>query len=279
MDETLDGRIVPVERATTTIPVNQGFARGTSANNAGDRNFTHDINNSARNTGIVDIFVFPMVTFKSTIAYLEQVMPGQSADWYNRIASEITAGRMPLPKLGTVPAPSPQPTEIQPSVPVEVETCPTINITGKKYWKSLEPQPIEIQQSVPVEPEAEARPEVNMARQKYLKSLEPQPPTAKPKSKTKQLKQGTYQSSQSSQSKPTSLVPDTVGEALRQANKPKPKRVQAANGTTKWKLESLVHGDKQAASRLAAQVAFAHPEKTEQWCWEKAIYDLGRDRF
>jgi hypothetical protein len=47
---------------------------------------------------------------------------------------------------------------------------------------------------------------------------------------------------------------------------------------TKYRLRTLVHSDHNAAERLVAQVAFAHPDKTEQWCWDKAIFDLERDR-
>jgi hypothetical protein len=198
-------------------------------------NFTNDINKSAVNTGIVDILLFPMVAAKSTIAYLQEIMPGQSEAWYDRIAAEITAGRMPLPKVESIPDPTPKPTE----------------------------EPVLLPNAI------------NPARQRYLASNDSPAPTAKPKSKTKQLKQGTYRA----KSAASTAIPNTVGEALKQASQPQTKRVQPANATTKWKLESLVHGDRNAASRLAAQIAFANPDKTEQWCWEKAIYDLRRDRF
>jgi hypothetical protein len=78
--------------------------------------------------------------------------------------------------------------------------------------------------------------------------------------------------------RPSANIPNTVGEALQQATL-KPKRpAQPANATTKWKLERLVHSDKKAAERLAAQVSSSNPGKSEQWCWEKAICDLERDR-
>jgi hypothetical protein len=37
--------------------------------------------------------------FMLTIDRLKSVMPGQSADWYRRIAAEIDAGKMPMPSL------------------------------------------------------------------------------------------------------------------------------------------------------------------------------------
>jgi hypothetical protein len=102
----------------------------------------------------------------------------------------------------------------------------------------------------------EPPPIINQARQRFT---EPTPePVAPPR--------------------PSSNIPNTVGEALQQATL-KPKRpAQPANATTKWKLERMVHGDNKAAARLAAQVSFANPDKSEQWCWEKAICDLARDR-
>jgi hypothetical protein len=124
---------------------------------------------------------------KSTITYLKQIMPGQPNAWYERIAGEVLAGRMPLPKIQGV-----------------------------------------------VEPSA------------------PKPPAA---------------------SKPSATVPNTVGAAIRQAS-----RKQPANAATKAKLHKLAHSDKAVAARLASQVAFNHPHKSEQWCYEKAIFDLERDR-
>jgi hypothetical protein len=36
-----------------------------------------------------------------TIERLEEVMPGQSVDWYRRIANLIDDGMMPMPMIGT----------------------------------------------------------------------------------------------------------------------------------------------------------------------------------
>lgn len=152
---------------------------------------------------------------KSTVNYLKTIMPGQSEAWYDRIASDILCGKMPLPKVEGVPAPV---ATIEPAPPTTV----------------------------------------NPARQRFT--------------------EGTRRSEPVSPPRPSANIPNTVGEALQQATH-KPKRpTQPANATTKGKLERLVHSDKNAAARLAAQVAFSNPDKSEQWCWEKAIFDLERDR-
>jgi hypothetical protein len=151
---------------------------------------------------------------KPTVTYLQTIMPGQPDAWYDRIASDILCGKMPLPMVEGVP-------------------LPAITITPP--------------------------PTVNPARQRFTEGIHRSAPAAPPR--------------------PSSNIPNTVGEALQQATH-KPKRPnQLANATTKGKLERLVHSDKRAAERLAAQVAFSHPDKSEQWCWEKAIFDLERDRF
>jgi hypothetical protein len=123
-------------------------------------------------------------------------------------------------------------------------------------------------------PKALPIPTVNAARQRFLDGSkrqsppEPVKPPVKPKSKTQQLKRGTYRS----------VIPNTVNEAIQQVSQ-KPKRpAQPANAATKRKLAGLTHGDNATAARLAAQVAFINPGKSEQWCWEKAIFDLERDR-
>jgi hypothetical protein len=47
---------------------------------------------------------------------------------------------------------------------------------------------------------------------------------------------------------------------------------------TESRLLRLVNYDRQMAERLAESVRAKNPDKTEQWCWEKAIWDLERDR-
>ncbi|NJL42143.1 MAG: hypothetical protein HC899_40055 [Leptolyngbyaceae cyanobacterium SM1_4_3] len=44
------------------------------------------------------------------------------------------------------------------------------------------------------------------------------------------------------------------------------------------KLYRLLHGDRDAADRLIGAIRVRNPDKSEQWCWDKAIFDLERDR-
>ncbi|MBW4474067.1 MAG: hypothetical protein KME45_27385 [Stenomitos rutilans HA7619-LM2] len=43
-------------------------------------------------------------------------------------------------------------------------------------------------------------------------------------------------------------------------------------------LLSLVNGEAETVDRLLANTRRLNPHKTEQWVWEKVIYDLERDR-
>jgi hypothetical protein len=47
---------------------------------------------------------------------------------------------------------------------------------------------------------------------------------------------------------------------------------------TRKRLVGLVGGNKAIAQRLVVDVQRRNPGRTEQWCWEKAIYDVERDR-
>lgn len=44
------------------------------------------------------------------------------------------------------------------------------------------------------------------------------------------------------------------------------------------RLLSLVNGDMSTAQRLVANIKNSYPQRTEEWCWEKAADDLIRDR-
>ena len=45
------------------------------------------------------------------------------------------------------------------------------------------------------------------------------------------------------------------------------------------KLLKLLGGDRQTANRLIQQSRLKQPDKSANWHWEKAIYDLERDRW
>ncbi|HIK45606.1 MAG TPA: hypothetical protein IGR64_12095 [Leptolyngbyaceae cyanobacterium M65_K2018_010] len=47
---------------------------------------------------------------------------------------------------------------------------------------------------------------------------------------------------------------------------------------TQRELLRLVGGNQALAQRLVEEIHHRHPDHTEQWCWEKAIYDIERDR-
>ncbi|GFE72172.1 hypothetical protein [Chroococcus sp. FPU101] len=41
----------------------------------------------------------------------------------------------------------------------------------------------------------------------------------------------------------------------------------------------MIAGDKKVTERLIKQLRYKYPDETEAWYWEKAIYDLERDRY
>ena len=50
------------------------------------------------------------------------------------------------------------------------------------------------------------------------------------------------------------------------------------NRSTRQQLMRLVNGNQAVADRLISRVRSQHPDRSEQWWWEKAIYDIQRDR-
>jgi hypothetical protein len=55
-------------------------------------------------------------------------------------------------------------------------------------------------------------------------------------------------------------------------------RDRGAARATRKRLLGLVGGNAAVAQRLVSDVQRRNPDRTEQWCWEKAIYDVERDR-
>jgi hypothetical protein len=56
------------------------------------------------------------------------------------------------------------------------------------------------------------------------------------------------------------------------------RRTSGVSRSTQQQLMRLVNGNRHVADRLVARVRAQHPDRSDQWCWEKAIYDLERDR-
>ncbi|MEL7511483.1 MAG: hypothetical protein AAGM27_04930 [Cyanobacteria bacterium J06554_3] len=55
-------------------------------------------------------------------------------------------------------------------------------------------------------------------------------------------------------------------------------RDRGVSRNTRRQLLGLVGGNATVAQRLVDDVSKRNPGRTEQWCWEKAIYDIERDR-
>jgi len=55
-------------------------------------------------------------------------------------------------------------------------------------------------------------------------------------------------------------------------------RARGVSRSTRNQLLRLVGGNTAVAQRLVSDVSDRNPTRTEQWCWEKAIYDIERDR-
>ena len=61
--------------------------------------------------------------------------------------------------------------------------------------------------------------------------------------------------------------------------RPAPKvRIGSPSRAVQRKLMGLVGNDRDIAEGLAQRLKLKHPGRSDDWCWEKAIYDLERDR-
>lgn len=56
------------------------------------------------------------------------------------------------------------------------------------------------------------------------------------------------------------------------------KPLASVQGQTRRQLLRLVGGNRATAERLVFQARQRYPGESEQWYWEKAIYDIQRDR-
>ena len=71
---------------------------------------------------------------------------------------------------------------------------------------------------------------------------------------------------------------EVVGVPEQKAAAPKTRFTSSVSSVTKIKLYKLCGDDAKTAERLVSGVRFNNPQQSEQWCWEKAIWDLERDR-
>ena len=58
----------------------------------------------------------------------------------------------------------------------------------------------------------------------------------------------------------------------------RPKRSSTVTRQIKAKLEQLCGSDYRLAQRLVEGIRADHPDRSEQWCWEKAVWDIEHDR-
>ena len=70
-------------------------------------------------------------------------------------------------------------------------------------------------------------------------------------------------------------LPSRLGGRSRQSSGP---RARGVSRSTRRELLGLVGGNAAVAQRLVHDVQARNPGRPEQWCWEKAIYDIERDR-
>lgn len=82
------------------------------------------------------------------------------------------------------------------------------------------------------------------------------------------------------QAPPLNLTPPKSEPSRNPLELPKqPLRVvQTVDTHTQRKLFALVNGNRKVAARLLETTRDRNPSRSEQWCWEKVIYDLERDR-
>lgn len=81
--------------------------------------------------------------------------------------------------------------------------------------------------------------------------------------------------------KPTPPVPSTLpAEFKAKAAAPSAKPVRPARQPSRSypKLVRLLNGDRTAADRLVQAMLLKHPDRSEDWCYEKVVFDLERDR-
>jgi hypothetical protein len=80
-----------------------------------------------------------------------------------------------------------------------------------------------------------------------------------------------YRKNQSSSNKNSSRFYRTNSRAKTHSGKSVPRN-------TRKQLTAMVGGDQRTVERLLKNLRLKHPGESETWYWEKAIFDLERDR-
>lgn len=75
-----------------------------------------------------------------------------------------------------------------------------------------------------------------------------------------------------------SSTPSHSGLKTRSNSKENVISIDHASRKLQNKIMTILHNDRDAANRLVAQAKFRNPNKSIDWCVEKVIYDLERDR-
>jgi hypothetical protein len=70
---------------------------------------------------------------------------------------------------------------------------------------------------------------------------------------------------------------DRVGS--KKLRKSSPRAIKPQHPHLERKLLKLLSGNRNTANRLIHQSQLRYPDKSADWHWEKAIYDLERDRW
>jgi hypothetical protein len=80
-----------------------------------------------------------------------------------------------------------------------------------------------------------------------------------------------YRKNQSSLKKSSSRLYRTTSRVKTHSGKSVPRK-------TRKQLTAMVGGDQRTVERLLKNLRLKHPGESETWYWEKAIFDLERDR-
>ena len=190
----------------------------------------------------------------NTIEHLQVVLPGQPIAWYQRIALEIAAGRMPMPQLPpplpevklTPPPPPPPLLEIKvtPPPPPPLKPESPIPSTIYSYTKADLTHP-----SDNIQPPKKSVPRKDKKANKR----------AKDQTNQKQLPPSSPQIKQPKKSRLTNAPIEYVPVLSRH-------------------LLTLCRNDCKLANRLISHQLDRNPDRDFQWAQEKAIWDLERDR-